>query len=73
MDTNDALSSPLPCGERAFRRDLARAKLMRKSRGGKGEGAMVLEIRNRFPLTRSEARSFAAASPRRGEEWDGAS
>jgi hypothetical protein len=30
--------SPLPLWERAFRRELARAKLLRKSHGGKGEG-----------------------------------
>jgi hypothetical protein len=30
--------SPRPLWERAFRRDLARAKLARKSHGGKGEG-----------------------------------
>ena len=30
--------SPLPLWERAFRRDLARAKLLRKSHGEKGEG-----------------------------------
>ena len=38
MNTSTASLSPLPNGERAFRRDLARAKLVRKSRGKKGEG-----------------------------------
>jgi hypothetical protein len=66
-----ASSPPLPFGERASCRDLAR---MRKSHGGKGEGAKASEIRTRrIPLTRSEAESFAATSPQRGEEWPGAS
>jgi len=64
------LTPPLPNGERAFRRDLARdafTRRVRKSHGGKGEGARALEVRvRRSPLTRSEA-SFAATSPRRGE------
>ena len=64
MNLNDTFLYPLPSGERAFRRDLARAKLMRKSRGGKGEG--VLPTASRFPLTRSEASSFAATSPPKG-------
>jgi hypothetical protein len=60
---------PLPFGERASRRDLARASL-RKSRGGKGEGAGAPETcMCPIPLTRSEAKSFAATSPRWGEVW----
>jgi hypothetical protein len=59
---------PLPSGERALRRDLARVS-MRKSDGGKGEGAKASEICvGRVPLTRSEA-SLAATSPRWGEVW----
>jgi hypothetical protein len=64
---------PLPFGERAFRRDLARdatSRRLRKSRGGKGEGAKASEIRTaRNPFTRKRSRDATslATSPRRGE------
>jgi hypothetical protein len=61
MKADNASPSPLPGGERAFRRDLARgafARRIRKSHGGKGEGAKASKIYSlRFPLTRGEAAS----------------
>jgi hypothetical protein len=77
ISVTQTLLPPLPCGERAFRRDLARdafARRVRKSRGGEGEGGeRRQELCQYFPLTRSEAKSFAATSPQRGEDWLGAS
>ena len=68
---------PLPFGERAFSRDLASDAFLRrarKSHGEKGEGGECRqELYQNFPLTRREAKSFAATSPQQGEEWRGAS
>ncbi len=74
MNASTAFSFPLPYGERAFRRNLARAaslRRLRKLHGGKGEGATPLEnSARRFPLlTALAARARALPKGRAGYRW----